>query len=88
MRNKIDNLTLFNLLWFVTASMGSILHIRVLFLIAVVGAVCTIIHEFCLMNAIRKNVDMQYQPKLFKRVRYHMIFTFVFVLLTALDFVF
>ena len=88
MRNKIDNLTLFNLLWFAMASMGNILLMPMLLLIAFAGAFCTIIHELYLMKVIRKNIETQYQPKLFRRVRYHLIFTIAFVLFTALDFVF
>ena len=88
MRNKIDNLTLFNLLWFAIASTGSILYIPALLLIAIAGAICTFIHECSLTSSIHKNVDTQYQIKLFKRVRYNIFFTLVFIILTALDFVF
>ena len=82
MRDKIDNLILVNLLWFVLASAGTFLQIPLLGLAAVAGAFFNIFYDVFLIQKVRKMIDDKYQPHLLKRIFNSGLFTLVFIVFT------
>ena len=88
MRDKIDNLILINLLWFVVANCAHLVGFSFLYLGAILGGLFSIIYEFTLLSQIHKKVEKDFQTRMLKRVGYNMFFTIVFVLFTILNFIF
>ena len=85
MRNKIDNLILVNLIWFVLASCGTILQNPLIVLAAIAGAFFNVFYDIFLVQKIRKMIDDKYQPHLFKRVFNSGLFSVIFILFTLLN---
>lgn len=86
MRNKIDNLILINLFWFVLGSSSNLFHIVLLSFAALTGMLCTVVYEWAIARKIYKMVDEEYQPRLLKRTRYHLLVTLTLFIFTLADF--
>ena len=88
MRDKIDNLILINLLWFVVSNSGSLIHFLPLYMAAIVGALLSLIYEVSIIRQIQKKVEEQHQARMMKRVNYNIFFTVIFVMFSILNYVF
>lgn len=85
MRKKIDELIVINLIWFVVASFGTLLHIQLLMFLAIICALGNLVYDIMLLQKIHKTIDDKYQPHLRRRVNYNGLFTLVFIIFTAIN---
>lgn len=88
MRNRIDNLILINLLWFVIDSCGVLFHASIFTFVAIIGALANLAYDYNLMDQIEKTIEEQYRAHLNKRILRNMLFSFVFAILTLLKYFF
>lgn len=87
MRNKIDNLILINLLWLIVADAGSQFSLHIMTIIAILGAIGTTFYEVSLIKATKKIVEAHFQPRLYKRIGYNILFSITLVLFSTLTIV-